>query len=511
VPIPHFILLNGKMLIMMNRISNLRYFLFVIFSLFLFNSCKNKGESYISLRNLTNHTMINIHNAYLRAKAMPDSVVYAGIHYAEILGDIYDISDSLNIRYFGHCWSLSNPNPILTNSPHTLIDINSDSVDIDPNATEFQYISKLYGLELDTPYFVRSYVIFTDPNGNIIDTAYNPNVKVFRTKIPQDVWFKKADFDGLARSEAVAFILDGEIYVGLGYNGYSLLNDFWVYNPDGKYWKNIKNFYSARRSAVATVYNDTAIVGTGYTNVNGPERDMYRYEKSANLWIRIDSLPGNCERYDAVAFTLNINGKERAIVGTGYRNAPLNDFYVYKSELDTAGAPLSAWRQLPSFQGAARSQAVAAVIDNKAIVGLGVGNSNTYLKDFYLYDPNEGTQGAWRYLTVAPDEVSGRANAVAFTLSYTRNGALHNMFYFGTGRDENDSLYNDLWAYDLNQGKWYKKSNIREDFLIGDPREGAVAVSFKRSHVDYGTLVRGLVGLGKSKNGVKRDFWEYLP
>ncbi len=477
------------------------------------SSCKQSGSSFISVRNITDNTLVNAYGGYLQAKAYPDSVIYAGIHYAEVMGEPYEISDTLFIRYFGHCWSLDNKDPLITNSRHTIFDINTDTVEISPEANEFKYISKLYGLLMDTVYYVRSYVIFTDANGNIVDTGYNPNVKEFRTRIPQDVWFRRADFDGEARTEAVAYIYDGKIYVGLGYNGFAYLNDFWEYNPDAKTWRNVKGFPKARMSAVAAVYNDTVVVGTGLSQ-DGPERDMWRYDKFSNLWQPMDSLPGNCERYDAVAFTLNLNGKQRVIIGTGFRNSPLNDFYYYKSEADTAGAIYSAWRPLTSsgFPGAARSQAVAAVIGNRAIVGLGK-SANGYLRDFYILNPDQGYTLNWTYLTELPPELSsGRANAVAFGLSFERNGSLNNWFFFGTGRDENDSLYNDLWAYDINQGKWMRKSDIREDFIIGEPREGAVGLSFTRSHVEFGTLVRGLVGLGKNKDGkTLKDFWEYLP
>ena len=489
--------------------KHIKYLILLAF-IFPFVHCKEQGHSFISLRKITNNTLINNHNGYLRAKAQLDSVLYAGIHYAKILGNIYDISDSLYIKYYGHIWSIDNENPTLLNtSTFTEMEITQNDTNITPDSKAFKFTSELYNLELDTPYYVRSYVIFADEKGNIIDTGYNPNVKVFRTRIPQDVWFKKADFEGMPRSEAVAFVFDGNIYVGLGYDGVSNLNDFWQYNPDSKTWKNIGNLPKARRSAIASVYNDTLIVGTGYSN-DGPERDMWRFDKFSNIWQAIDSLPRNAERYNAVAFTLTYQGKQRVFVGLGYRNSPLSDFYYYKSEADTPNNNIGAWKSITSFIGSERSEAVAAVIDNKAIVGLGVGPNNTYLKDFYIFNPTEGVEGSWRYLTEAPIPL-GRANAVAFSLEYERNGILHKMFYFGTGRDENDSLYNDLWALDITQGQWLRKSDIREDFMIGAPREGAVGLSFTRAHVDYGTLVRGLVGLGKSKDKMLRDFWEYLP
>src|SRR6478609_2507194 len=49
-------------------------------------------------------------------------------------------------------------------------------------------------------------------------------------------WVRKSDFDGVARSEAVSFVVGDTAYIGTGYDGSVRLNDFWKYDVDNNYW-----------------------------------------------------------------------------------------------------------------------------------------------------------------------------------------------------------------------------------------------------------------------------------
>ena len=40
-------------------------------------------------------------------------------------------------------------------------------------------------------------------------------------------WIELSDFEGVPRSDAVAFVINGKAYVGTGYDGEDRLNDFW--------------------------------------------------------------------------------------------------------------------------------------------------------------------------------------------------------------------------------------------------------------------------------------------
>ncbi len=53
--------------------------------------------------------------------------------------------------------------------------------------------------------------------------AYNPAA---------NIWTRKADFKGTARSWAIGFSIGGKGYIGTGWDGSTKIKDFWEYTPD---------------------------------------------------------------------------------------------------------------------------------------------------------------------------------------------------------------------------------------------------------------------------------------
>ena len=61
-------------------------------------------------------------------------------------------------------------------------------------------------------------------------------------------WTQKADFPGVARSQAVGFGTDTKGYIGTGWEGKYRLKDFYEYNPASNIWTRKADFGgSARR------------------------------------------------------------------------------------------------------------------------------------------------------------------------------------------------------------------------------------------------------------------------
>ncbi len=510
------------------------FILFPLIIIFALSSCKEQGDPFLSWRKPSSQIMININGAYLHLSAYEDSVLFAGVHTAEILAEINKInSDSLQIIEFGHCISLENNYPVL-NAPTTDTDgriIDTFTVYTKENSpyfegstdSAFKYTSEIYNLFIDTTYFTRTYAIVKYNSGKY-DTAYNQVSHAFRTKIPQDIWFHKPDFNGDGRTEAVSFVLNNKAYIATGYDGLQLLDDLWKYDPYGGpenkgTWTQLSDFGGTpRKSAVAFTINDTAYVGTGIIDLsnNTPTGDMWKWTEEGgmyNYWRRIDSLGKNGERYNAVAFTLTVDDEKRGYIALGTRSTNFNDLLYYNPDADSAGATTgAAWVSGDTYLGGNVTEAVVAVLNNRAIVGSGIDNEGTYRNDFYVFDPTAGASGRWRGITQSCP-APPRANGVAFALSFSRSSTTKNYFYFGTGRDQ-DSLYNDWWRYDYVQGKWEQCSDIKDDQDIAQARQGGIGFGIvkKEEHVEYGTLERGFVGLGvNDDNDIKTDFWEYLP
>jgi len=522
-----------------------KYFSYIaILLIFFATGCLEEGTPLFSIRNIHSKIMVTNDSAYLNLSAEIDTATFRGIEYAEIQGNIYDISDSVELVSYGHCWRVNSTEdttllyyPVITDS-RSYFDIKSDTVETSPDEKQFTFKSDLMALEIEHQYFVRSFVLTRNKNTGKIDTGYNQTVTKFNTKIPQDVWFYIGDLQqGDVREDATSFVLneDGKdyAYFTTGWDGFQLKDDTWKYDYETNTWQQKAQFRGGdREKAVAFVIDkgmgkgEEAYVGTGSSDHYDPkpERDIYKYNPGQNLWSTgIDSLQENTERYDAVAFTLTVQNEEGNDVQKGYialgkRTYPRDDIYEYDYESDTAGHPYSAWTKKDLYPGGVRSEAVVAVINNQAVVGFGLTRSSTtseelYTNDFYIYDPTN-TSNTWRSITNCPGEP--RANAIAFGLSFERDGIQNNLIYVGTGRGDNngaDTLYNDLWAYDLNQNMWLPKSEIREDFIIAFAREGAIAFTINKDDVFYGTNIRGFVTLGRNKEGTSgmTKLWEYLP
>lgn len=477
--------------------------------------------------------MVNINDALCHLSAYKDSVYVIGISYAEVHGEHLNFSDSIvKVIKIGHCISIENPMPTLLLGYDTL-----DGGAIRNNFSELEeynnisfndsvklskFISEFYNLEVDTTYYVRSYAIINYISGRT-DTAYNQVTSSFRTRIPEDMWLHKPDFNGDSRTEAVSFVLNNKAYMATGFDGLNLLKDFWSYDPNGGpnqegVWEQKSVFRGdARMSAVALVIGDTAYVGTGITDIvnNSISGDMWKWTEEGgmyNIWQRIDSLGINDERYNAVGFALTLeNGKDRGYIALGENYTKFEDLKYYKPEADTAGAyPGAAWANIEDFLGGYRSEAMVAVVNNRAIVGAGIDNQGVYHSDFYIFDPTSGISGKWRGIQQtcpAPP----RANGVAFSLSYTTAGTQKHYFYFGTGRGTGGTLYNDWWRYDYSQGIWFQCSDIAENRDTAEARQGAIGFALTKNTAAYGRLQRGYVGFGRSVSGYKKDFWEYLP
>lgn len=317
-------------------------------------------------------------------------------------------------------------------------------------------------------------------------------------------WTQKANFPGVGRVRANAFIHSGKAVIGGGFRvgGTSMLGDYYEYDPSTDSWITInQGFSDSARSAFATFsLNNRGYLFGGYTN-NGLLKDLWSYGiiGGNNLWFN-PALPFPIPRANVIGFSHNGYG----YVTTGNINgsSSLEDFWKYD--------PLNQyWIPLPDFPGGGRKNAMSFVIGNSAYVGVGttgqsqrrdmykydllnnqwsslndypgnamrlpfhascngkayvgggvtvIGGNNQLYRDFYEYDP---LNDSWRKLADLPFGV--RSSGISFTIRDT--------VYYGLGYDGTQS-YNDLWAYSVKDSTWSQKASFP-----GQGRVRAVASS----------------------------------
>lgn len=294
-------------------------------------------------------------------------------------------------------------------------------------------------------------------------------------------WHRRSQFEGLARSGAVSFVIAGKAYVALGTDGTDRYRDLWEFMPATGTWRQRADFPGQGRFyAVAFAANGKGYVGTGY---NGTDRlaDFYEFDPTANQWRRRADFAGSA-RYAAVAFALAGKG----YVATGYDGNYKKDLWQYDPATD-------AWSQKPSFGGSKRLGAVGFVAAGQGYVATGLDNG-IYQTDVWSYNPATETWTERRKFegTAANGEGNDfsalpRAYAVAF------GGADATTAYVALGATDAGPRA-DCYAYSATADAWTKKTDF-----AGTARTGAVG--FEADGLSF-------IGLGTNSNQRFDDVWE---
>ncbi len=294
-------------------------------------------------------------------------------------------------------------------------------------------------------------------------------------------WFRSYDFEGVARTEAVNFVIGTNAYVGTGYKkDDERLSDFWAFDQTTATWYQKADMPTkGRNSAVAFSIGNKGYVGTGYDGL-GYMKDFWEYDADNNTWNRKADFGGSA-RYGAVAFALNGKG----YITTGYDDNFLKDLWEYDPATNQ-------WVQKASLAGTKRKDATAFVIGNTAYVCTGL-NNGAYPDDIWAYDANTNvwTQKR-RLINVSDDDYDDnyniiRSNACTFVidgLAYITNG-------------EHNGNTGTTWMYEPNSDVWTQKTSFESTTRIG-------AIGFSLNN-------RGYVTTGNNSSSNFDDMWEFAP
>jgi N-acetylneuraminic acid mutarotase len=229
--------------------------------------------------------------------------------------------------------------------------------------------------------------------GNI-DGDYQQDVKEnWQYNQQTNVWTKKANFPGKARSAAVAGTVNGMGYVGTGArenkNG---TNDWWEYNPGSDSWTQKASLPGSPKAGAASFVATSTVgvvkiyicAGSNSVDLDGGIsvfNDLWEYNPSTDKWKQRANLPASPR-----AFAVGISAVDHGIVGTGFANpsqfGKLNDCWQYLQSSNT-------WQQLPNVPGP-RWLATGFALGNIPYIGTGVD------------DPSQGSLNDFWGLTTSP-------------------------------------------------------------------------------------------------------------
>lgn len=259
---------------------------------------------------------------------------------------------------------------------------------------------------------------------------YNPATKTATAKTV---------FPGTGRVGAIAGVVDGKAYMGLGFNpaktvydATGRLDDFWMFDPANNSWtpkagfpKRTSGETSPVVASVSFVYQKWVYVITDFDTYSF-SKEVWRYDTQTDKWEQLNSFPGR-HRTGAVM----CHDGQRYFFGTGYVVDNMNDWWEYFPATDT-------WKERKPMPDKGRYNAVAFSVGNRFFVATGrkFGGSLTdgiIYDDILEYDANKN---GWYKRGKIP--TGGRENAVAFVLN--------NKAYIGFGENEG-LMYNDLWSF----------------------------------------------------------------
>jgi hypothetical protein len=201
-----------------------------------------------------------------------------------------------------------------------------------------------------------------------------------------NTWTKLNDFNGVARSNAVSFVIGNDAYVGTGLSASGTkLNDFWRYNSSTDSWSQVQNATPyPRHRAIAFGIGNKGYMGTGDigNSLEFQTNDFWEYDPSQNIWT-VKLSVGLAARQSAVAFVLNNKG----YVTTGYTSTATT--VTYDNSLWEYDPATGIWTQRPNFPSTGRETAGSFNIGNIGYLTGGTNlNSTLFFKDLWSYDPN---------------------------------------------------------------------------------------------------------------------------
>lgn len=298
-------------------------------------------------------------------------------------------------------------------------------------------------------------------------------------------WIKRSDFDGYARSDAAAFVINGKAYLGTGDDGQlNKLKDFWVYDPNLNAWQQKADFGGAARSgAVGFAAAGAGYITTGYDGLNYL-KDTWKYDPQSNSWTKVADFGGTA-RVSAVAFGIG----DKGYVTTGWDGRALKDFWEYDPTADQ-------WISKISMGGSKRRNASAFVINGIAYLFGGIDNAQL-VNDFWAYDPGTDKWTQKRNIANTNTDETYDDSYTSIHREYGACFAIGDTAYVATG-DTYPSLISNVWQYDPASDLWTERTSFQ-----GSPRIGALGFSVG----GRGFVVTG----GTGGTTVFDDLWEFQP
>lgn len=313
----------------------------------------------------------------------------------------------------------------------------------------------------------------------------------------QEKWIQKANYQGAGVVDAIAFTINGKIYVGMGKNGFyanDTKKDLWEYNPLTDKWTQ-KSTFPGTTNACYFIANEKAyVVATDQYYGTGDKlyRKMWEYAPASDTWIQKSGLPIDNNIWEMFSFSINNKGYVGGSINWNYA------FYSFCYEYDPKN---DTWKKCADPPCQNSGYFWCSSLDGKGYLGGGIDISYNTVRSFWMYnaDKDEWIQKADYPACDLNNTLITCYDGIAFNMD--------NTLYAGLGGANSDygwpDFYtNEIYKYNSETNSWQLAFKFTER-----PRHGSIAI------VCNGKLY---IGLGRECNyndcaNYLLDFWEYHP
>jgi N-acetylneuraminic acid mutarotase len=142
--------------------------------------------------------------------------------------------------------------------------------------------------------------------GGSVDGGSNLAKDLYEFDATTNIWTKKANMPAV-RDAGFSFAVGGKGYVGCGFNGSGVVNNFYQYDPIADKWTELTAMDQPLIFPSSFIINDTAYVVGGADFMGMESMVLYRYNPSKDTWETLEDFPGDL-RQAATSFVLNYEG-----------------------------------------------------------------------------------------------------------------------------------------------------------------------------------------------------------
>ena len=322
------------------------------------------------------------------------------------------------------------------------------------------------------------------------------------TEYTAGVWYRRSDFDGVARTDAAGFTIGNVGYLCTGYRGSTKdrLKECWAYDIEANSWTqctSMPDAAPARNAATGFAVGTKGYIATGYDATKKDYlNDCWQYDPATNSWKEMASIPDGTDgtniygkRYYALSFGIGQYG----YLGTGYNDNYQKDFWKFDPSVGDKGE----WTAMSGFGGQKRMGGMAFVIDDIAYI-CGGENNGSDVTDFWCFNPATGTWKELRELYDKSDD-DYDDDYTSIVRSYACAFVIDGKGYIAAGQTAGGSYRSNYWIYDPLTDLW--DGEDLTDFE-GSTRSKAVCFS---------TGKRGIIATGGASTYYYDDTWELKP